>query len=189
MKKRKLLLLSVLLLLLLLLLFACGSREIKVLDYGGTGENRYLAQQEITKNFSVITAADALDGTIYYVTKQKYSEDPFDHPTILASVDAESGEMLTWKSMKTALETFATQNERSLSNIAAISVQPDGSAVLLAELAPPYNDAPMSGGEEFYSVVIALNADGTIRWGMVPPEPFFIPFLRRSSATTAAIPM
>lgn len=161
--------------LLLLFLSACGRKEIKVLDYGGTGENRYLAQQEVPKDFSGITAADALDGAIYYVTNQKYSENPFVHPTILASVDAETGKMLTWESMKTALETFVTQNERSLSNIAAISVQPDGSAVLLAELAPPYNDAPMSGGEEFYSVVIALNADGTIRCSMVPPEPFFYP--------------
>lgn len=175
MKKRKLFLLS-LSLLLLLLLSACGSKEIKVLDYGGTGEDRYLAEQETAKNQDGITAAAPLDGAIYYVTNQDYSENPFDHPTILASVDAETGKMLTWESMKTALETFVTQNERSLSNIAAISVQSDGSAVLLAELAPPYNDAPMSGGEEFYSVVIALNADGTIRWSMVPPEPFFYPY-------------
>lgn len=185
MKKQKLFLLS-LSLLLLLLLSACGSKEIKVLDYGGTGENRYLAEQETPKNNDGIAAADVLDGTIYYVTKQSDSESAFQPPTVLASIEGETGKILTWQSLQNSLEGLAEAEDFKLDDISAVSVQPDGSAVLVMEAqrgGSEYEDldalmeAIESGTDqeekiEWFCEVVALDADHGVRWSCQLPDKF-----------------
>lgn len=185
MKKRALwlLLLSAFL---LLLLSACGSREIKVLDYGGTGENRYLAQQDRPKNNDGITAAAPSDGTLFYITKQSYENTYPYHPTILASLDGETGKILTWQSLRNGLEGLAEAEDFQLDNISAVSVQSDGSAVLVMEAKRgeiEYEDlaalveAAESGTDqeeiEWFCEVAALDAAHEVRWSYQLPN-FFL---------------